>query len=74
MELFLDRFGHPTWLPFSVVSGRLLLAAILGALVGAEREWRDRVAGLRTHVLICLSACAIAVLTIEITHLDDFNG
>ena len=38
MELFLDRFCHPTWLPCSVVSGRLLLAAILGALVGAERD------------------------------------
>ncbi len=50
------------------------MAAFLGALVGAEREWRDRPAGLRTHILICLAAAAIAILTIEIVHLDDFNG
>lgn len=74
MELFLDRFGHSTWLPFSVISGRLFLAAVLGALVGAEREWRDHPAGLRTHILICLATAAIAILAVEITHLDDFGG
>lgn len=50
------------------------MAAVLGALVGAEREWRDRPAGFRTHILICLAAAAIAILTIEITHLNDFSG
>lgn len=74
MELFLDRFGHSTWLPFSVIAARLLAAAIFGALVGAEREWRDRPAGLRTHILICVAAAAIAILAVEITHLDDFGG
>jgi putative Mg2+ transporter-C (MgtC) family protein len=74
MEEFVERFGQQTWLPFSVIAGRLLVAAVLGALVGAEREWRDRPAGLRTHILICLSTAAIAILTIEITHLDVFAG
>ena len=74
MELFIDRFGQGTWLPFSVICGRLLLAATLGALVGIEREWRARPAGLRTHILICLATAAIAILTIEITHLADFTG
>lgn len=74
MEEFVERFGQQTWLPFFVIAGRLLLAAVLGALVGAEREWRDRPAGLRTHILICLSTAAIAILTIEITHVDVFAG
>ncbi|WP_144379008.1 MgtC/SapB family protein [Mesorhizobium amorphae] len=74
MEEFIDRFGQPTWLPFSVVSARLLLAAVLGAVVGMEREWRNRPAGLRTHILICLATAAIAILTIEITHVDVFAG
>ncbi|MBR2691594.1 MAG: MgtC/SapB family protein [Aquamicrobium sp.] len=74
MEEFIDRFGQPTWLPFSVVSARLLLAAALGAVVGMEREWRNRPAGLRTHILICLATAAIAILTIEITHVDVFAG
>ena len=70
----MDRFGHQTWLPFSVVAARLLLSAILGAVVGLEREWRNHPAGLRTHILICVSTAAIAILTIEITHLDVFAG
>ncbi|MFE0019259.1 MgtC/SapB family protein [Mesorhizobium sp. NPDC059054] len=74
MEEFLERFGQPTWLPFSVISARLLLAAALGSVVGMEREWRDRPAGLRTHILICLATAAIAILTIEITHVDVFAG
>lgn len=74
MEEFIDRFGQPTWLPFSVVSARLLLAAALGAVVGMEREWRNRPAGLHTHILICLATAAIAILTIEITHVDVFAG
>lgn len=74
MDVFVQNFGHETWLPFPVIAARLLLAAILGALVGLEREWRQRPAGLRTHILICVATAAIAVLAIEITHVDDFAG
>jgi len=74
MDQFMENFGHETWLPFSVILGRLFLAAVLGALVGLEREWRNRPAGLRTHILVCLSTTAIALIAIEITHVDDFAG
>lgn len=74
MDMFLEKFGHQTWLPFSVIAARLFLAAMLGALVGMEREWRHRPAGLRTHILICVATAAIAILAIEITHVDDFAG
>jgi putative Mg2+ transporter-C (MgtC) family protein len=74
MQEFLDKFGHDTWLPFSVVVGRLMLACLLGAMVGLEREWRQHAAGLRTHILICLATATIAILTIEITHLSVFDG
>lgn len=74
MEEFIQNFGHTTWLPFSVIAGRLFLAAGLGAAIGFEREWRNRPAGLRTHVLICMATAAIAILTIEITHVSVFSG
>ena len=74
MDEFLQSFGERTWLPFSVIAGRLLIAAILSAVVGFEREWRNRPAGLRTHILVCLTTAAIAILTIEITHLSVFSG
>ena len=38
---------------------RLLLATLLGAVVGAEREYTHRPAGIRTHMLVALGACAV---------------
>lgn len=74
MDIFAENFGHETWISFPVIAARLFLAAILGGLVGLEREWRRRPAGLRTHILICVATAAIAILAIEITHVDDFGG
>ena len=37
--------------------GRLLLAAVLGGAIGAERELNDQAAGLRTHMLLTIGAC-----------------
>jgi uncharacterized membrane protein (DUF4010 family) len=42
-----------TWVPFASLA-RLLLALLLGLLVGLEREWRGKEAGLRTHALASL--------------------
>jgi putative Mg2+ transporter-C (MgtC) family protein len=35
---------------------RMTISFICGALVGAEREWKGKPAGLRTNILICLGA------------------
>lgn len=37
-----------------------VLAAVLGAAVGAEREWRRHPGGLRSCALVCAAACAFA--------------
>lgn len=68
MEQLFEEFGHPTYTAFPVIVARLLLAALFGAVIGFEREWRNRPAGLRTHVLVCVAAATFAVLTIEIVH------
>lgn len=73
MEAFFTG-GEELVLPFGAIAARLALAAVLGALIGFEREWRKRPAGLRTHILICLSSALIAVLSIEISHMDAFTG
>jgi putative Mg2+ transporter-C (MgtC) family protein len=72
MTEFLDEFTHPTWLPFPVISARLLLALLLGGAIGFEREWRNRPAGLRTHILMCVTAAMVGILTIEISHAPAF--
>src|ERR1051326_3408067 len=35
---------------------RLILAAIFGGIIGLEREVRDKPAGLRTNILICVGS------------------
>jgi len=40
---------------------RLVVAMVLGALVGMERQSRGRAAGLRTNILVCLGSAAIIV-------------
>ena len=42
---------------------RLAIAAILGGLVGLERERLDWAAGLRTHMLVCLGSCLIMIVS-----------
>lgn len=73
MDQLIEEFAHPTMLGFPVIIARLMLAAFLGALIGLEREWRRRPAGLRTHMLVCIAASTFAILTIEIVHLDLFD-
>lgn len=43
---------------------RLLLAALLGAAVGLEREIHDHPAGMRTHLLVSLGSAGFTVLSI----------
>jgi putative Mg2+ transporter-C (MgtC) family protein len=42
---------------------RLLLAAVLGGAVGAERELHDQPAGLRTHMLLTIGACLFTLVS-----------
>jgi len=41
---------------------RLLLAVLFGGAVGIERETSHKPAGLRTHILICISATMMMIL------------
>jgi len=68
-----EEFAHPTFISFPVIAARLLFAALLGAAIGFEREWKARPAGLRTHILICVAAATVGILTIEIAHSPAFG-
>lgn len=56
MDLFLDTISRD-----GVFVARLLVAMVLGGLVGMERQTRGRAAGLRTNILVCLGSAAIIV-------------
>lgn len=73
MSEILEEIVRPTWLSFPVIAARLLFAALLGGAIGFEREWRNRPAGIRTHILVCVAAATFAILTIEIVHAPVFG-
>lgn len=56
-----------------VAAMRLLAAIALTGLIGIEREWRGKPAGLRTHILVGLAAALFVMLGQEVTQLD-FGG
>ncbi|HIY58963.1 MAG TPA: MgtC/SapB family protein [Candidatus Tetragenococcus pullicola] len=45
---------------------RIFLAILMSGLVGFDREFKNRPAGIRTHILVCLGATMIAMLQREI--------
>jgi putative Mg2+ transporter-C (MgtC) family protein len=52
---------------------RLILAAILGGLIGLEREIKHRPAGLRTNLFICFGAAMFTIMSdqLAVEHLGD---
>ncbi|MGQ0580904.1 MAG: MgtC/SapB family protein [Reyranella sp.] len=74
MADFLEEFTRPTWLSFPVIAARVAMAALLGGVIGFEREWRNRPAGLRTHILVCVAAAMVGILTIEIMNAPALGG
>lgn len=48
-----------------LVATRLILAAILGAVIGIEREIKNRAAGFRTHIIVSVGACLIMLIGID---------
>lgn len=45
--------------------GKLLLAGVLGGIIGVEREAHGRPAGLRTHILVCLGSAMFTLVSIS---------
>ncbi len=52
---------------YKVIS-RILVAVIIGGIVGYEREFKNRPAGFRTHILVCVSACSLMLLSDLLFH------
>ena len=59
MHLVLSIPSLPGWDAFL----RLLVAGLLGAAIGFERELRDREAGIRTHLLVSLGSALFTIVS-----------
>lgn len=45
---------------------KLLIGCVIGGLIGYDREYKNRPAGIKTHILVCLGACILAMVQQEI--------
>src|SRR3954464_9304347 len=44
----------------------IFLSIVVGLIVGAEREYKSKSAGLRTLMLVCVGSCTFTILSIKI--------
>lgn len=57
------------------VAIRLLVAVLVGGLIGWDRQRRDKPAGLRTHMMVALGAASFSLLGFEVgAHLSPRTG
>ena len=57
------RFKYFTLFDCLDLAGRIVLSAICGAIIGLEREKRYKNAGLRTHVIVAISAAILMIVS-----------
>lgn len=55
------------WNQEALMALRVVAAVILGGLIGLEREWHGREAGIRTYGAVSLGACVFALLSTHVT-------
>lgn len=61
--------NHPTIL----IIFKVLFATLMGTLIGKERKRYEKPGGARTFALVSLSACLIAILTLELHKQYEFD-
>ncbi|MDK1488603.1 MgtC/SapB family protein [Sinorhizobium sp. 7-81] len=74
MEQILADILVATQIPYPVIFARFCGAILFGALIGIEREKRQRPAGLRTHILVSLASSIFAVIAVESVHMMSLSG
>lgn len=52
---------------------KIILAVTAGGLIGVEREFRDKAAGFRTLIFICVGACLFTILSANFAPASDPN-
>ena len=60
-----DEFALPSVGDATMLLARLLTAAVLGGLLGYERESKGRSAGLKTHILVSLGSALFVLAPIQ---------
>lgn len=57
---FINIIDFPFW---GDLFFRMLISCFCGGMIGYERENRNKFAGVRTHIIVCLGACAAMIVS-----------
>lgn len=61
-------------LGLTVVLARVLCGVLAGTLIGLERLWHHKQAGLKTNTLVCLGATIFGMIATNSQHLQNWSG
>ena len=59
------------WIIEALMAAQAILAALLGGVIGWERERHGREAGIRTYAAVCLGACVFGLVSAHVPGLGD---
>jgi len=65
-----DFLKDPVFSPLFVILPQLVVSTICGFIIGIEREYKDKPAGIRTMVLISVGCTIFTYLALTIEHSD----
>lgn len=73
-EKILTRIGEVPDFEFSPdFLFKILLAIVAGLLIGIEREFKGKDAGLKTNMLVSVGACAFVIISLEFQGVKDID-
>lgn len=55
------------WNEEALMAMRVVLATVLGGVIGCEREWHGKEAGIRTYGAVALGACVFALISAHVS-------
>jgi putative Mg2+ transporter-C (MgtC) family protein len=70
MHSIVNLLHHELGAVLTSTLARLILAALLGGIIGLERQLRHRPAGLRTHMFICFGAAMFTLLSRQLAGVE----
>lgn len=69
-DFFADGYNVPIWEQLL----RVLLATVLGAVFGLERELKNKPAGFITFMLVSMGSCLFALLQVNMVAINNVDG
>jgi|HigsolmetaAR203D_1030402.scaffolds.fasta_scaffold02249_9 Uncharacterized membrane protein len=64
IAMFMEKSDNVWHISYFDLTVRMILAVLLGGIIGLEREWSNHAAGLRTHIMVCVGSASIMLLSI----------